>query len=284
MKFLTTTSSLLAALTLCAFGESRTHTVESGDTLYSIARRHKVSAANVMKWNKISNPNTLKVGTKLSVSPKTSTASTSKKTSSSSKKSSNGRYVVSRGDTFYSIARNYKISVSTLQALNPNVRASSLSPGQSLVVKGSPKKTTIKKTVAKKPSVKKETKPAVEKPAITEKVAKATPPEPKITPAEEIIKAAQSPELLPKSDNAPITIMHNSPIATPPIPPVIKEAPRPVLKTPITSIILTENIEFMDIAKKHKTNTAQLNALNGWNYPSSTLLAEGSEIFVPRVK
>lgn len=283
MKFLTTTSSLLAALTLCAFGESRTYTVQSGDTLYSIARRHKVSAANVMKWNNISNPNTLRVGSKLSVSPKTSTAPTSKKTSSSSKKNSSGRYVVSRGDTFYSIARNYKISVSTLQALNPNVRASSLSPGQSLVVKGTPK-TTIKKAVANKPSIKKESKPAAPKPATIEKVAKLDPPKPKITPAEEIIKAEQNPELLPKSDNAPITIMHNSPIATPPSPPIIKEAPRPVLKTPITSIILTENIEFMDIAKKHKTNTAQLNALNGWNYPSSTLLAEGSEIFVPRVK
>ena len=50
--------------------------------------------------------------------------------------SSAGRHTVSSGDTLYGIARRYGVNVTALQRANPNVNASSMRIGTSLVIPG----------------------------------------------------------------------------------------------------------------------------------------------------
>ena len=49
---------------------SKTHTVAKGDTLGSIARKYGVTVKQLIEWNKLSNPDALKLDQKLKVSPK----------------------------------------------------------------------------------------------------------------------------------------------------------------------------------------------------------------------
>lgn len=48
--------------------QATTYTVEAGDTLYSIARRHNVNTAQLMRWNEIDNPSLIQVGQEIKVS------------------------------------------------------------------------------------------------------------------------------------------------------------------------------------------------------------------------
>ncbi len=50
-------------------GERQTYTVQKGDTLSAIARKFGVSVADLQKWNNIADPNLIKVGQVLIVSP-----------------------------------------------------------------------------------------------------------------------------------------------------------------------------------------------------------------------
>ena len=49
----------------------------------------------------------------------------------------------------------------------------------------------------------------------------------------------------------------------------------------ISSVFVSEEVSFGDFAKRHGTTPEQLNALNGWDFRSSLVLAKGSEIYVP---
>jgi len=71
--------------------------------------------------------------------------------------------------------------------------------------------------------------------------------------------------------------MIDPPILEQPVPTTLPTSP-----TTITSVILTEETTFEEFASKYGTDTAQLNALNGWNLPKATVLARGSEIYVPQ--
>ena len=53
-------------------GKSATkyHTVKSGDTLGAIARKYGVTVKQIVQWNKLSNPDALKLGQSLRVSAK----------------------------------------------------------------------------------------------------------------------------------------------------------------------------------------------------------------------
>lgn len=241
---------------------SGSYIVKTGDTVHSIARRHQVSANDLMAWNGISDPTKLGIGEKLAVS--------------GTKKSpviKTSGYTVSKGDTFYSIARRHKISVSKLRSLNPGVSTQLISPGQVLQVTGTPaapSKKTINKPVtiaqkSKKPEIRKiADKPAPKKTSTATTLAKKpTDPAPK----------REAVAVVKKNDKVAIS--------TPPAPPVVEEK-KPATGSTVSSIILTDETTFDAFASKHGTSTDQLNALNGWNLPKATVLARGSEIFVPQ--
>ncbi len=97
-----------------------TYKVMKGDTLYSIAKKLDTSVSELKKLNNLSN-NTLSIGEILKIPTKSiDTGETD-------------IYEVKRGDTLYSIANKYGISVSELKAIN-DLSSDNLSIGQILKV------------------------------------------------------------------------------------------------------------------------------------------------------
>jgi LysM repeat protein len=87
-------------------------------------------------------------------------------------------------------------------------------------------------------------------------------------------KAAETPAPAPAPKVAEAKTDSSSAPATPASQPV-SDAPR------IRSISIDKETEFAAFAAAHGTSTAKLNALNGLNLNSSTVLAKGSELYVP---
>lgn len=293
MKTFTLTSTLIAVLALTAAGESKvsilsqisakekdllciqteisvlkgqltatssnktTYTVKSGDTLSSIARQNETSYTQLIKWNQISDPSLLQVGQELIVgeTSKVAFAKTApEKKAATPANPSN--HTIKKGDTFYSIARVNDISVGKLTQLNPGISPARIMSGQKLKVSGSPAAALeTRSSSAKKSSTTARTS------NVTSKKSTATP-----------ISTRK------KSPTPPVAKMEATPAPTP----SEMEESGPATPRPVSSVILTSETTFSDFASKHRTSTEQLNSLNGWNYPRATLLARGSEIYVPK--
>jgi LysM repeat protein len=152
-------------------------------------------------------------------------------------------HLVKSGETFYSIARKHGIAPESLQAANPSIKATSLRPGQTLHLD----------------------RPATESPRLATRTESAAPK-----------AAAPAPSPAPKPAAAPQ-------VAAKPAAPAPVESPtQTVASTPrINSVFITEETDFSAFAAAHGTSTAKLNALNGLNLNPSTVLAKGSELYVP---
>jgi LysM repeat protein len=102
---------ILAGVTT-ALAQESTHTVQPGDTLFSIARRYGVSVDQLAFTNGITNPDLIYVGQVLRIPGTTGGESTGGEAGGPS------TYTVKRGDTLFSIARRFGTSVSVLVSLN----------------------------------------------------------------------------------------------------------------------------------------------------------------------
>ena len=94
--------------------------VKKGDSLYSIARRNNMTVNELKSLNNLTS-NILSIGQKLIIS--------------SGSKVSNNVYVVKKGDTLWSIANNFNVSVNDLKNAN-NKSNNSLSIGEQLIIPG----------------------------------------------------------------------------------------------------------------------------------------------------
>lgn len=101
-----------------------TYTVKPGDTLYSIALRHKVTVASIANANNITNVNLLRVGQVLKI-PGISIAPPP---------ASSVNYTVKAGDTLYSIARTHNVTVSQIAAANNITNVNLIRVGQVLKI------------------------------------------------------------------------------------------------------------------------------------------------------
>lgn len=97
-----------------------THTVSKGESLYSIANKYGTTVNELKSLNNLSN-NILSIGQVLNL-PGTSEENTI------------NSYTVKSGDTLYSIANKFNLSVSELKALN-NLTSNTLSIGQTLKIR-----------------------------------------------------------------------------------------------------------------------------------------------------
>jgi membrane-bound lytic murein transglycosylase D len=90
--------------------------VKSGDSIGKIAELYRVSSANIIKWNNVKNDK-IYVGQKLKIYSDYSVNDIQTKTSRNN--STNTKfYTVRKGDTLYSIATNYNLSVNKLKSIN----------------------------------------------------------------------------------------------------------------------------------------------------------------------
>lgn len=117
---------------------SQNHVVKSGDTLYSISRRYKVSVDAIKKANKLRGDR-LNLGQNLKIPGKNSVAQSSGEAPASGgadrvKGESYGAYVVQKGDTLYSLSVDFFTTQAELQRLNKMGSSTSLAPGKELIV------------------------------------------------------------------------------------------------------------------------------------------------------
>ena len=332
MKNLTLTSTLVALLSLPAFGQSAssinssisakeqeinrlqkeiaalrsklatpsatvtatgTHVVKTGDTVSSIARKHKMSPSQVIALNNLSDPSKIQIGQSLKVSsgspapapaPSTPAKVAEKKPATPAASSKTSDYLIQRGDTFYSIARKHKMTVTKLRSLNPDIKTHLITTGSTLKVSGKPANPAVAtKKVEKKatdfqatsnsgnsgPAMISTKKPvSTPAPAPSKKETVSTPTLEKTTPP-----TPPTPEYSKKETIAATEL---------PIPPKMEGEPEPKKPSNVASIILTDEITFGDFAKKHDISTDELKTLNGWSLPKDRVLARGSEIYIPK--
>lgn len=127
---------LLVLFSAVCLSFAGTHTVEKGETYYSISRKYGISVEQLCVMNNLTVGDVLKVGQKLSVpekdGEKKSLPASSQNQSASERKFDT--YTVQKGDTFYRIAKVNGISVDELKALNSLDSNSVLKAGQRLKI------------------------------------------------------------------------------------------------------------------------------------------------------
>jgi len=126
--------AVLTASSPALYGEEQVHIVQKGETLYSIARNLGIKAEDLMKINGISDPARLQLGQRLRVSVAVSAGSGGGAAvpAPSAVAPGNTSYKVVRGDTFFSIARKFSVSVEAIRRTNNLAENYVLREGDSL--------------------------------------------------------------------------------------------------------------------------------------------------------
>jgi len=124
--------------------QSVEYIVQSGDTLLRIANRFGVTTQQIISFNSISNPNLIRVGQRLLIptstasAPATVTAPTptpaATATPTPSPTAAVRSYTVVGGDTLFSIARRFGVTVAALAELNSITNANLIRIGQRLQI------------------------------------------------------------------------------------------------------------------------------------------------------
>lgn len=105
--------------------------VKSGDTLWDISRAHKVSSAQIAKWNGMAPKDMIKPGQKLVIWQKAPSQFNRSNTAEQAV-IRNITYKVRKGDSFARIAGKFNVSISDIERWNNLNRKNYLQPGQKL--------------------------------------------------------------------------------------------------------------------------------------------------------
>ncbi len=130
--------SLLAVLLLVALwvapvaAQDSIHVVQTGDTLFSLARRYNLTITAIMQVNGLTNPNMIYIGQRL-VIPSGSAAPAATPVAPAGPDSV---YTVRTGDTLYAIALRHGASMVSIAQVNGIVNPSLIYIGQQLVIPG----------------------------------------------------------------------------------------------------------------------------------------------------
>lgn len=100
------------------------HTVEPGDTLYSLAQKYDVLIPILMQANRIFNPYSLKIGQKICI-PGAVPESPS---------CEGILHIIVEGDTLYMIAKKHNVTLDALIQSNPDVDPYNLRVGDTLCI------------------------------------------------------------------------------------------------------------------------------------------------------
>ncbi|MGP4066986.1 LysM peptidoglycan-binding domain-containing protein [Halobacillus sp. B29] len=110
------------------------HTVKAGDTLYSLAGKYEVTVNQIVKANNLVNANVIQIGQRLSIPGDTPNPPPVQGES----------YTVKAGDTLYSIAKRYNVSLNDLIEANQISNPTYIRIGQNLVIPQDMKNYTVK--------------------------------------------------------------------------------------------------------------------------------------------
>jgi membrane-bound lytic murein transglycosylase D len=136
-----TLRSRLATIDSSLFVQFTFHTVKRGETVASIARRHKITQAELRLANDLTTRSRIRVNQSLMIPqrtanalPSTATARTTAPPPEARSASGPLTYRVRRGDTLFRIARQFDTTVDALKRLN-RLRSDSINVGDRLTVR-----------------------------------------------------------------------------------------------------------------------------------------------------
>ena len=265
--------------------------MRAGDSLERISRRNHCTPIQLAKANGIKLSAVIHPGQKLKLPGTGSQAAQTTQTahatppakSAATPTSSAKTHKIAAGDTFARISRKYSVSIESLLAANPEVKPTALRPGQVIrLAPGEPAAAPVRMLPP-------QTKPATQlasTPARPETPA-APKPKPTPTPAAAPAAAPAAPTHAASTSAAPIT----APAAPSPKPekmaepaatsPAQEPAPASNPEKKIRSVTIEGEMTYGEFAAKHGTDTHRLNELNGLDLTTATVLAKGSELYVP---
>jgi LysM repeat protein len=266
------------------------YTVKAGDNWEKIARKVGSDSKTLAKANGLKITSVIHPGQKLKVPGVPVEAASSTSTATLSAPSA-GSYKVQPGDTFSSISKKHGVSTKALLAANPRIKPSTLQPGQ-VVSLGSKSIGTTMIAAAKAPSATGRSLPTNQtpmthrnipvstaepfaKPAPTPKPAPSAKPAstPKPAPAPKPASTPRPSSATPAVESAPAPAAANQPTAE-------SESPSP-RENKIHAVTINGEMTYGEFASQHGTDTDRLNALNGLDLTTTTVLAKGSELYVP---
>lgn len=125
---------LLCTITQLSSLHALDYTVRKGDTLYSLARRFSISVNELMRVNKLDNPNSLSLGMVLHIPDEQNQGAVSQYQRAGTQQGFT-THVVSSGQTLYYIARLYSMPIDELLEVNGLSPNSTINVGQQLIVR-----------------------------------------------------------------------------------------------------------------------------------------------------
>lgn len=204
-----------------------------------------------------------------------------------------GEYIVVKGDILSRIAKRHNTSVATLKKAN-NLRSDNISIGQKLRIPGAttshaPRPQNHQAIASKAPAA--SGKHVVQRGETFYSIARKhkvstqslIAANPKVSPTS--LRVGQQLKIDGNAKAAPsrqAVASHKSskpaPSRKPASTPVSSKAPEPAIRT----ITVHDQMTYGQFASKYGASTTQLNALNGLSLSKSTMLAKGSELYVPK--
>jgi len=257
-----------------SYGSAKTHTVKSGDTFSSISKRYGVSVSSLIAANPKVKPSSMKLDHKIIIpSSSTKTVTTTPKprkvsTSSRTISTVSGSYKVTKGDTFYKIAKEHGMSLSSLSAANPGLDPSKLQIGQTV-------------RLNKSASTVKTTRPTATKTVKAKPAKKSQPTNRAYKPLPKVVRETPAPRVEPSKPKQPLKSI------TPAAIPNLATAPDPTESYVNQSgkiartVPVSHEMTYGAFADRHGTSIKVLNTLNGLNLPADEPMAAGSELFIP---
>lgn len=106
------------------FKKVKIHTVASGESLWSIAKKYDLKMEDLLRWNELENPDQISIGQNIQVKAPIEEASSGKQF---------GTHTVQPGETMYALSRKYGMTIDELMDLN-NMKSPDLSVGDELKV------------------------------------------------------------------------------------------------------------------------------------------------------
>lgn len=127
---LVTSLLTLSITTPAAAGDE--HVVRAGDTLWDLARQHRVTVADLVAWNRIENPGLIQVGQRIVLQPPTVVAASAPAPAPTA--AAPLIHVARAGDTLWDIAVRYGTTVGALAAANGLSNPSFIRVGQAIAI------------------------------------------------------------------------------------------------------------------------------------------------------
>ncbi len=158
-----------------------TYTVAKGDSLWTIAKKHHISIAEVAAANNIHSTTPVRVGQKLMIPAKTPKTNTSVVEHAETKppavaaaaapraSGESVKHVVRPGETLGAIARKYQVKVGDIAAANNISDPAKIRPGTELIIPGwqAPSGKSAKKGTSRPPAAEATTPPATSPAPVT---------------------------------------------------------------------------------------------------------------------